>query len=720
MNDVMALIKKTSSDALSPTGSDVRPYNSSYELFYLELLHNYRLVHWSKKIMSSAAFFFGILTAVLVISISASCPRYVSCPCGSSNKNYRFCINDALNESYSCDRWAFCETCENNVTHCATCPQSRTGPFCSKVESEKIRRKRQYYTRSSPKQNHPGQFVNGDRYRAMITNFFISELNNHDVQELWFQQDGATCHTARATIDLLKDTLGDRLISRFGPVNWPPRSCDLTPLDYFLWGYVKSLVYADKPQMLDHLENHIRRVIADIRPQMLEKVIENWTSRLDYIRASRGSHMPEILFKISIPLKRTPFTTILQGWRQRNFPARSCPCPLFVPKARVEELILDIKSRCVSTPRKSRLRRHKLYAVSDESRFNLSSDDNRVRVWRPRGERLNPAFALQRHSSPTAAVMVWDAIAYNTRSPLVLICGTMTAQRYVHDILQPHVLPLMKRLARTIFQQETAQPHTSRLSQDCLCTVTSLPWPARSPDLSPIEHIWNYLGRRVGHPTSLNELEARVCTGRCLPGYVFDDEVYSDEMTLECRGGYWRPRQYFPPCKSQGHCNLRVIGAGFFNCTTGMDGTRCDVNCDGVHQGRYHCYPGRGWNPPLPYCAVPKNADTNRRPCRCENGGMCDDNGKCVCPRGRTGTYCERFEREKASCPDPGIPRGGERMNSDGSDASYPRIFEEGESVIYSCAGENLALQGTSFITCRSDGTWSASRPQCIRSRGGK
>ncbi|GFX07080.1 transposable element Tc3 transposase [Trichonephila clavipes] len=62
--------------------------------------------------------------------------------------------------------------------------------------------------------------VNGDRYRAMITNCFIPELNNHDVQELWFQQDGATCHSARATIDLLKDTFGDRLISRFGPMNW--------------------------------------------------------------------------------------------------------------------------------------------------------------------------------------------------------------------------------------------------------------------------------------------------------------------------------------------------------------------------------------------------------------------------------------------------------------------------------------------------------------------
>ncbi|GFX88338.1 transposable element Tc3 transposase [Trichonephila clavipes] len=140
--------------------------------------------------------------------------------------------------------------------------------------------------------------VNGDRYRAMITNFFIPKLNNRDVQELWFQQDGATCHTARATIDLLKYTFGDCLISRFGPVNWPPRSCDLTPLDYFLWGYVKSLVYADKPQTLDHLEDNIRRVIADIRPQMLENVYEKWTSRLDYIRSSRGSHMPEMIFKI--------------------------------------------------------------------------------------------------------------------------------------------------------------------------------------------------------------------------------------------------------------------------------------------------------------------------------------------------------------------------------------------------------------------------------------
>ncbi|GFX46396.1 transposable element Tcb2 transposase [Trichonephila clavipes] len=110
-------------------------------------------------------------------------------------------------------------------------------------------------------------------------------------------------------------------------------------------------------------------------------------------------------------------------------------------------------------------------------------------MWRPRGERLNPTFALKRHTTPTAGVMVWGAIAYNTRSPLVLIRWTMTAQRYVHDILQPHVFPLMQRLPGAIFQQDNGRPHTARVSQDFLRTVTILPWPARSPDLSPIEPI---------------------------------------------------------------------------------------------------------------------------------------------------------------------------------------------------------------------------------------
>ncbi|KAJ4445887.1 hypothetical protein ANN_12573 [Periplaneta americana] len=96
------------------------------------------------------------------------------------------------------------------------------------------------------------------------------------------------------------------------------------------------------------------------------------------------------------------------------------------------------------------------------SKFSLSSDDSRVRVWRPRGARLNPTFAVARHTAPTAGVLVWGAITYDSRSTLVVIRGTITAQRYVQDILRPHVLPLMARFPRGLFQQDNARPHTAR------------------------------------------------------------------------------------------------------------------------------------------------------------------------------------------------------------------------------------------------------------------
>ncbi|GFX96908.1 transposable element Tcb2 transposase [Trichonephila clavipes] len=96
-------------------------------------------------------------------------------------------------------------------------------------------------------------------------------------------------------------------------------------------------------------------------------------------------------------------------------------------------------------------------------------------MWRPRGERLNPSFVLQQHTAQTAGVLVWGAIPYNTLSPLVLIRGTMTAQRYVQDILQPHVFSLMQRLPEAIFQQNNTRSHTASVSQDCLHTVTTHP-----------------------------------------------------------------------------------------------------------------------------------------------------------------------------------------------------------------------------------------------------
>ncbi|GFV59344.1 DUF4817 domain-containing protein [Trichonephila clavipes] len=269
--------------------------------------------------------------------------------------------------------------------------------------------------------------VNGDRYRALITNFFIPELNNHDVQELWFQQDSATCHTSRATIDLLKDTFGERQISRFGPVNWPPRSCDLTPLDYVLWGYVKSLIYADKPQALDHFEDNFRRVIADIRPQMLDKVIENWTSRLDYIRASRDSPMPEIIFKI-------------------------CTDVGFVNSSTSAATRIACKGAFIQDPLKANHRRlglqwshdHRAWQTdwhqvvfSDELRFHLWGHDGRIHVRRYASEHCLPECVIKRHSDLILGVMVWDAVPYHGRTNLLRIEGNLNNNTYVWEVLQP-------------------------------------------------------------------------------------------------------------------------------------------------------------------------------------------------------------------------------------------------------------------------------------------
>lgn len=133
--------------------------------------------------------------------------------------------------------------------------------------------------------------------RSMITDFFWPEIEDMDLDNMWFQQDGASSHTAHQTIDLLREKFGESIISRNSPIAWPPRSCDLTPLDFFLWGYVKSQVYGNKPRTLNDLKTNIERVIAGIRGDMLKKVVGNWVHRIRVCRRSRGGHLNDVLFR---------------------------------------------------------------------------------------------------------------------------------------------------------------------------------------------------------------------------------------------------------------------------------------------------------------------------------------------------------------------------------------------------------------------------------------
>lgn len=138
--------------------------------------------------------------------------------------------------------------------------------------------------------------VNSERYGRMITEYFWPAIEDKDVDDMWFQQDGATCHTTRPNMAELRTKFHGRIISRFGDANWPSRSCDLSPLDFFLWGYTKDKVYTNNPQTLEQLKDNIREVIAAVQPAMCKKVIENYVKRIEVCKAALGGHLNDIIF----------------------------------------------------------------------------------------------------------------------------------------------------------------------------------------------------------------------------------------------------------------------------------------------------------------------------------------------------------------------------------------------------------------------------------------
>ena len=96
----------------------------------------------------------------------------------------------------------------------------------------------------------------------MLNEVFFIKIKEEDIGNIRFQQDGATCYTAEATLDVLRPVFENRIISRRADFVWPPRSCDLTPLDYYLWGAGKDKFYADKPETIDDLKYNIREAVG--------------------------------------------------------------------------------------------------------------------------------------------------------------------------------------------------------------------------------------------------------------------------------------------------------------------------------------------------------------------------------------------------------------------------------------------------------------------------
>jgi len=139
--------------------------------------------------------------------------------------------------------------------------------------------------------------LNGHSYRVFLQQQLpelLEEVNLQERQSMWFQQDGAPPHFHRAVREYLDQEYPQRWIGRGGFVAWPPRSCDLTPLDFFLWGYLKDKVYATKPTTREDMIIRIRDACQTVTPGMLYHVRQNIIKRIN-ICIEQGGHIFEHL-----------------------------------------------------------------------------------------------------------------------------------------------------------------------------------------------------------------------------------------------------------------------------------------------------------------------------------------------------------------------------------------------------------------------------------------
>ncbi|GFV38616.1 transposable element Tcb2 transposase [Trichonephila clavipes] len=180
---------------------------------------------------------------------------------------------------------------------------------------------------------------------------------------------------------------------------------------------------------------------------------------------------------------------------------------------------------------------------SDESRFSLSSDCRRQLIWRESGTAYRPENIQEKDRYPTCSIMVWAGIMINGRTRLHVVAnGTMTGQRYIDEVLLPHVRLFRGAVGdKFVFMNDNATCHRTLAIQDCLDSegIQRLVWPARSPDLNPIENVWDALGRQVAGrnypPTNKNTL-IRALTEEWdkLPQQLLDNVVQSMVRRVEC------------------------------------------------------------------------------------------------------------------------------------------------------------------------------------------
>lgn len=140
--------------------------------------------------------------------------------------------------------------------------------------------------------------LNGRKYlrflRSQLTNL-LDDIPLAVRQRMWLQQDGAPAHYNADVREYIDNEFSEKWIGRGGPVQWPPRSPDLTKMDFFLWGYIKWVVYKTPPTTPEDMKARIRSAFRGISEDMLERVETDFRNRLRVCIGENGKHIEHLL-----------------------------------------------------------------------------------------------------------------------------------------------------------------------------------------------------------------------------------------------------------------------------------------------------------------------------------------------------------------------------------------------------------------------------------------